>query len=128
MPDYDPAGPSVDANLVENYAEEMGRGVRSQVQNNFKQSNCFKEHHEVNWCYMSDSYSLNMSTATVHCQAPAVSIARNKRSIAQANPALVGGRRGNTDKNANRDVTNMLAKAGMALRLPRKKLVPMPDW
>ncbi|CAL1155452.1 unnamed protein product [Cladocopium goreaui] len=49
--------------------------------------------------------------------APAVAIARSKRAIGQACPTLLGKPKADIDKNATRDVTAMLAKSGMAMRV-----------
>lgn len=60
-----------------------------------------------------------------HHEAPAVSIARNKRAIQQASSgaSLLGKSQSNCDQNATRDVTNMLIKSGMAMRVERTNLV-----
>ena len=60
---------------------------------------------------------------TSGAEAPAVAIARSKRAIGQACPTLLGKPKADIDKNATRDVTAMLAKSGMAMRVDRTKLV-----
>ena len=56
----------------------------------------------------------DISPATA--KAPAISIARNKRAIGRACPTLVP-KAVMTDSNATRDVTSLLAKCGMAMRV-----------
>ena len=58
-----------------------------------------------------------------HPEAPAVSIARSVRAVGKASPALVGSHANMRESNATRDVTSLLARSGMAMKVKRDYLV-----
>ena len=64
------------------------------------------------------------SSNTHPAKAPAVSIARNMRAVGSASGALVGTRKSIRDQNATRDVTDLLAKSGMAMQVERDHVAP----
>ena len=57
-------------------------------------------------------------------EAPASSIARSMQAVGTACPALVGRKASMLESNATRDVTSLLNKSGMAMKIPRHPLAP----
>ena len=57
-------------------------------------------------------------------EAPASSIARSMQAVGTACPTLVGRKANMLEANATRDVTSLLNKSGMAMKIPRHTLAP----
>ena len=57
-------------------------------------------------------------------EAPASSIARSMQAVGTACPTLVGRKASMLESNATRDVTTLLNRSGMAMKIPRHNLAP----